>query len=111
MIEFVLSSISPEGLLCGANQGRDIPIGTTFTSVTRYRVRREGKDIHINELGEVGQISLTLLNVHMYGHIVDHVPHGCTAGLAVTGDGLKSLAGWLSDLPPFEHLRLVAIEG
>jgi hypothetical protein len=61
-------------------------------------------------LGEAGRIALTHCEVHWYQRIVDFVPGGHTAGLAVTGQGLEMLAGLLRDVPPREYRSIVAAE-
>src|SRR5438477_6857250 len=111
MFEFVVDSISPEGLVLGRNGDRDIPTGTKFTAVRRCRVHKEADRYRTEELGEVGQLALALCEVHWYQRTLDHIPRGHTAGLAVKGEGLQLLAGLLRDLPPHEYLSLVATQG
>ncbi len=110
MLEFLVDSINPEGLVLGRNGDREIPLGTMFTAVTRSRVHRDSRGYLTEELGEVGRVALTLREVHWYQRTIDHIPRGHTAGLAVTGDGLELLAGLLSSLPPHECLALVAAD-
>jgi hypothetical protein len=108
VFEFLVDSISAEGLVLGRNGDRDIPVGTRFTAVRRCRVHKEAGGYRTEELGVVGPVSLTLREVHWYSGTIDHVPGGHTAGLGVAGEGLAALAGWLADLPPHDYLWLVA---
>ena len=110
MVEFLVDSISPEGLVLGRNGDHDIPVGTTFTAVRRGRVYKGSSGYRNDELGVAGPVALTLREVHWYQRTIDHVPRGHTAGLAVTGDGLELLASMLSGLQPHEYLWLVAPE-
>jgi hypothetical protein len=102
VFEFQVDSISPEGLVLGRNGDRDIPVGTTFTIVRQCGVHEAS--------GLVRPVSLTLREVHWYSRIIDHVPAGHTAGLAVEGEGLEGLAGWLAVSPPDACLSIVAAE-
>ena len=90
MFEFLVDSISPEGLVLGRNGDRDIPVGTTFTAVRRCRVYKEAGGYRTEELGVVGPVSLALHEVHWYSRIIDRVPGGHTAGLRVAGEGLAA---------------------
>lgn len=110
MFEFLVDSISLKGLVLGRNGDRDISVGTMFTAVRRCRVHKEAGGYRTEELGVVGSVALTLREVHWYQRTIDHIPAGHTAGLAVVGEGLPSLAGWLTELPPHDYLWLVAPE-
>ena len=108
MFEFLVHSINSTGLVVGWNGDRDIPVGTTFTAIRRCRVHREAGEYRSEDLGEAGRVALTLRGVEWYQRSIDVVPGGHTAGLAVTGEGLQLLARLLTELPPDEHLWLVA---
>lgn len=110
MLAFLVDSISPDGLVLGRNGNRDIPIGTKFSAIQQSRVYQEPSGFHTEELGDVGQIALTLCSVQWYQRTTDHVPRGHSAGLVVTGDGLELLARLLRDLPRHECLTLIAAE-
>jgi hypothetical protein len=110
VLEFLVDSISPDGLVIGGNGDRDIPIGTTFSAIRHSRVHQTSDGYHTEELGEVGQISLTLCGVQWFQRAIDHVPRGHSAGLTVTGDGLELLAQLLRQLPRHECLTLVAAD-
>ena len=58
MFEFLVDSISPEGLVLG-NGERDIPLGTTFTAVRLSRVHRGPGEYRTEDLGEVGSVAPT----------------------------------------------------
>ena len=60
MFEFLADSISPENLVLGRNCDRDIPAGTTFTSIRHSRVHEEADQFRTEDLGEAGRIALTL---------------------------------------------------
>lgn len=110
MFEFLVDSISDAGHVIGRNGDRDIPLGTTFTTVRRSRVHQTTGGYRTEDLGEAGSVVLTLREVHWYQRRIDVVPRGHTAALAVTGDGLRFLAGLLSELPTEEYLWLVGPE-
>ena len=110
VLEFLVDSISPDGLVIGCNGDRDIPVGTTFTAIMRSRVHQKSDGYHTEELGEVGQIALTLSGVQWFQRTIDHGPRGHSAGLTVTGDGLELLARLLRDLPRHDYLTLIAPE-
>ena len=108
MFEFLVDSISPKGLVLGRNGSRNIPVGTTFTSVRLSRAQRGPSEINMEDLGEVATVAMTLREVHWYQRTIEHVPDGHTAGLAVSGNGLEVLAGLLRDLPKNDYLSLTA---
>ena len=108
MFEFLVDSISPEGLVLGRNCDLNIPVGTTFTAVRLSRVHRDSCEYRTEDLGEVGSVALTLREVHWYQRTIEYVPGGHTAALRVTGDGVVLLAGLLRELPPHDYLALVA---
>jgi hypothetical protein len=108
VLEFLVNSISPDGLVIGRNGDRDIPVGTTFSAIQHSRVHQKSDGYYTEELGEVGQIALTLSGAQFYQRNIDHVPRGHSAGLTVTGDGLELLAQLLCQLPRHEFLTLVA---
>jgi len=110
VFEFLVDSLDDAWHVIGRNGDRDIPVGTTFTTVRRCRVHREANGYRTEELGEAGRVALTLREVHWYGRSIDAVPRGHTAALAVTGDGLRLLSGLLDKLSPDEYLWLVAPE-
>lgn len=108
MFDFLVDSISPQGLVLGRNGECNIPVGTMFTAVRLSRVHRIPGEIRTEDLGEVGAVALTLREVHWYQRIIDYVPGGHTAGLLVAGEGLLMLAGLLRELPPRDYLSLTA---
>jgi hypothetical protein len=108
MIEFMVDSIDPRGLVTGQNGDRDIPVGTTFTDVRRYRVHKEVGEYHTEDLGVVVGVSLTLREIHWYRQSRDVVPRGHTAELVVEGEGLEVVARLLHELPLNDFLGLVA---
>lgn len=108
VLEFLVDTFSPDGLLLGRNGDCDIPVGTMFTAIRKRRVRMDSGVLGTEELGEVGRVALDLREVHWYQRVIDHVPRGHTAGLLVTGEGLEHLAGLLRSLPRNEYLFLIA---
>lgn len=110
VFEFMVDSLSPEGLILGRNGDRDIPVGTTFSAVRRCRVHMEPNGYRTEELGVMGPVFLVLREVHWYSRTINQAPGGHTAALAVMGEGLEALAGWLAELPPHDYLWLVATE-
>jgi hypothetical protein len=107
MFEFHVDSISDAGHVIGRNGDRNIPVGTTFTTVRRCRVDREYRT---QDLGEAARVALTLREVHWYQRSIDAVPAGHAASLAVTGEGLRLLEALFGELPDKEYLSLVAPE-
>ncbi|MEZ5944879.1 MAG: hypothetical protein R3C18_26140 [Planctomycetaceae bacterium] len=110
MLEFLVDSITPEGLILGRNGDHDIPVGTTFSSLRLCRVHKHGSEHETEDLGMVGSISLTLQEVHWYRESIDFVPRGHAAALRVEGVGLSELAEQLRDLPSGDYLWLTALQ-
>jgi hypothetical protein len=108
VFEFFVDSISEAGYVIGRNGDRDIPIGTMFTAMRRYRVHPDASSIWSEDTGVFVKVQLTLREVHWYGQGIDAVPRGHTAALAVAGEGLTLLTNALSSLPKHEYLSLVA---
>lgn len=111
VLEFLVDSVEPSGIVFGLNGGRDIPVGTVFTAVRRERVQKIPDGYRTEDLGLIGTVSLVLREVHWYSHVIESVPARHSAGLVVEGKGLTELAEWIGALPASEYqLYLVASE-
>lgn len=107
---FEVDSIYHEGWVCGRNFDRQVPVGTTFTAVRRYRLHRDTNGDWTELLGELEPVFLTLREVHWYSHRIDSIPSGHSAGLVFTGTGMAELSMWLAELPASSSLILLAFE-
>jgi hypothetical protein len=98
-ITFLVESITDSGLIVGRAGSKDVPIGSLFTQLQRKSTQAPSMN--------AGEVQLSLREVHWHGRVVDAVPHGGTAAVAVSGDGLEILASALKALSFDERLWLV----
>jgi hypothetical protein len=102
-ITFLVESITDSKLIVGRAVGRagekDVPIGSVFNQL--QKTSTPGSPV------AAGDVRLSLLEVHWHGRMVNAVPHGGTAAVAVSGDGLEVLENALRALSFDERLWLV----
>ena len=104
-MRFFVDSINETPLILGRNENADIPVGSVFTLIGKTRLN-DRTTWTSTDLGSVATIALTLVTVHWYRREIEYIPGGHTAGLAVHGTGLDSLAAQLDLLGDDESLYL-----
>jgi hypothetical protein len=107
-MEFEVSEILDGDIVAGRNGKVDIPVGTVFTKITKYKVTGDTSNLQKIELSEVEAIKLTLKSVSWYGREVEYIPGGHTAGLKFAGDGLSLLKEEINKLEPREYVHIKA---
>ena len=107
VIEFWVDRIEKQGLVVGRNGYRDIPVGFTFTHLSKARVDGPTHALQTTNLGRVALVQLRLEEVHWYRRKIEFVPSGHSAGLLLQGEGLNELRKALAECGSGEYLSLV----
>jgi len=107
MLRFHVDSINDAGLVLGRNDDLAIPLGSVFTSVSRTRYHRAAGSFSSEPPETVARVRLAVREVHWYQRLIDAIPPGHTAGLALEGYGLDQLASLLGERASGEVLSLV----
>jgi hypothetical protein len=105
-MEFQVSEILEGSIVSGRNGRTDIPVGTVFTEIVKYRFEGEVGNKDRKNIGVVANIELKLVAVGWYHREIDHIPGGHTAGLKFTGNGLNELREQLEQLQSSEYVHL-----
>ncbi|MEP0958889.1 hypothetical protein [Microcoleus sp. FACHB-1515] len=105
MMHFEVDAANPLEEVTGSNIGdEDIPVGSTFTAITKTQVSGHIPHLTCIDLGVAASIRLTLKNVEFYGRNIEVIPQGHTAKLIVEGDGMDTLISLLQARKAREHI-------
>ncbi len=107
-MRFHVVRIEPSGLVVGRNDNQDIPLGVTFTHVTKVRCEGDPMNPVTVDTGVVGTVELKLIQIESYGRLHAFVPGGHTAGLRLQGRGMEVLTSVLTGAAPREHVSIAA---
>ena len=108
IMQFLVDSVIAPDQIAGRNDAIDIPVGTTFTRITKSRVDGDLMHLQTTELGDVATVAIRLVGVELYRKRIDFVPGGYTAILFVDGDGIDALTSLLDAIADREYFWLVA---
>ncbi|NJL20751.1 MAG: hypothetical protein HC895_07975 [Leptolyngbyaceae cyanobacterium SM1_3_5] len=104
-MNFKVDAANPLGEITGRNVGdEDIPVGSTFTAITKTQVSGHLPHLTSIDLGVAATIQLTLKNVEFYGRNIEVIPQGHTAKLIVEGNGMGILISLLQARKAREHI-------
>jgi hypothetical protein len=79
------------GFVVGKNHfDGDIPIGTTFSAITKGRFDSDYKSPWV-DLGTVANVRLRLLSVQIFDKDIEVIPRGWGARIRVEGEGVPQL--------------------
>ncbi|MBD2028129.1 hypothetical protein [Leptolyngbya sp. FACHB-711] len=106
-MKFEVDAVDGSGRIVGRNIGEDIPIGSTFTRITKTQFEGQSPHITSTDSGIIASIRLTLKKVEWYGRSIDVIPGGHSAGLLVDGDGMSILNSVLENRKQRESVYLV----
>jgi hypothetical protein len=106
-MKFEVDAVDGSGRIVGKNIGEGIPIGSTFTRITKTQFEGQSPHIMSTDLGIVASIQLTLKKVEWYGRSIDVIPGGHSAGLLVDGDGMSTLNSVLENRKQRKYVYLV----
>ncbi len=106
-MKFEVDAVDGSGRIVGRNIGEDIPIGSTFTRITKTQFEGQSPHITSTDLGIIASIRLTLKEVEFYGKSIDVIPGGHSAGLQVDGDGMSILNSVLENRKQREHVYIL----
>src|SRR5688500_15787247 len=88
---FHVDRADDSGFVVGKNHfDGDIPIGTTFSAITKGRFESDYKSPWV-DLGTVATVRLRILSVQIFDKDVDGIPRGWGAGIRVEGEGVPQL--------------------
>ena len=109
-ISFQLCEIRPDGHVTGRNCGGDMPVGVTFTAVSRvvFPPKEPDEPLITPPAEFVATIALRLDTAEAYQHRLDIVYSGMTALLGLSGTGLDVLSDLIDQAPPSTYYSLVA---
>ncbi|MBL1174798.1 hypothetical protein [Pantanalinema sp. GBBB05] len=103
-MKFLVDAVDGSARIVGRNGSENIPVGSTFTKITKTQVDSQIPQLISTDLGVVARIKLTLKQVEFYGRSIDVVPGGHSAGLLVDGDGMSILNSVLEKRGHREHI-------
>jgi len=103
---FQVDEILEGDVVTGRNCGEDIPIGTVFSKIVKYKFTGPVSELERIELGMVSGIELTLMKVSWYHREVECIPAGHTAGIRLEGKGLSTLRSELKSLAEREYINI-----
>ena len=106
-MKFLVDAVDGSGRIVGINIGEDVPIGSTFTRITKTQFKGQSPHITSTDLGIIASIRLTLKKVEFYGRSIDVIPSGHSAGLLVDGDGMSILKSMLENRKQREYVYIV----
>ena len=109
-ISFQFIEVRSDGHLTGRNCGGDMPVGVTFTAVTRtvFPPTEPGEPLITPQPEFVAPVRLRLDTAEAYQHRLDVVYSGMTALLGLSGSGFELLSELLAHAPSRTYYSLIA---
>ena len=106
-MQFEVDRVMDNHVIAGRNNGdENIPVGSVFNKVIKYKFQGPINDLRRIDLGVVAIVSLELTGVSFYGRTIDCIPGGHTAGITLKGKGFQSLSRILESLEDREYVSL-----
>ena len=105
-VDFLVDAVDDSGLVGGINCGGDTPVGTMFTTITKFRVDGDLPNLITLDLGVFAAVALILKEVDWYRRSIPQIPRGHSAGLRFAGKGLDTLKQVLATRGKSEYVHL-----
>ena len=109
-IDFQFYEVLPGSRVTGRCCGADVTLGTVFTGLYRrdFPDLPPGEPVLSQNPVFVCGLSLQVIGIEMWRRPMQFVSGGCTALLALSGEGLDVASQWLSAAPTRTYYSLCA---